>query len=101
MRNAGRRITRAMIIEHVWNLSFDTCTNVVDVYVNYLRRKVDDGYGKHLIHTIRGVGYELSALSRRAPATGATRGIMKTKVEIRRCRRTTNFASCYPICSTS
>ena len=34
MRNAGRRITRAMIIEHVWNLSFDTCTNVVDVYVN-------------------------------------------------------------------
>jgi DNA-binding response OmpR family regulator len=39
MRNAGRRITRAMIIEHVWHLSFDTCTNVVDVYVNYLRRK--------------------------------------------------------------
>jgi two-component system, OmpR family, copper resistance phosphate regulon response regulator CusR len=35
MRNAGRRITRAMIIEHVWNLSFDTCTNVVDVYINY------------------------------------------------------------------
>src|SRR3954452_16072919 len=63
MRNAGRRITRAMIIEHVWNLSFDTSTNVVDVYVNYLRRKVDDGYGKHLIHTVRGVGYELSARS--------------------------------------
>jgi DNA-binding response OmpR family regulator len=61
MRNAGRRITRAMIIEHVWNLSFDTCTNVVDVYVNYLRRKVDDGFGKPLIHTIRGVGYELSS----------------------------------------
>jgi two-component system copper resistance phosphate regulon response regulator CusR len=60
MRNAGRRITRAMIIEHVWNLSFDTCTNVVDVYINYLRRKVDDGFGKRLIHTIRGVGYELS-----------------------------------------
>ena len=63
MRNAGRRITRAMIIEHVWNLSFDTCTNVVDVYVNYLRRKVDDGFGKRLIHTIRGVGYELSTRS--------------------------------------
>ena len=60
MRNAGRRITRAMIIEHVWNLSFDTCTNVVDVYVNYLRRKVDDGFNKRLIHTVRGVGYELS-----------------------------------------
>jgi two-component system, OmpR family, copper resistance phosphate regulon response regulator CusR len=39
MRNAGRRITRAMIIEHVWNLSFDTCTNVVDVYVNYLNNE--------------------------------------------------------------
>jgi two-component system copper resistance phosphate regulon response regulator CusR len=60
MRNAGRRVTRAMIIEHVWNLSFDTCTNVVDVYVNYLRRKIDDGFALRLIHTIRGVGYELS-----------------------------------------
>ncbi|HZQ24503.1 MAG TPA: response regulator transcription factor [Terriglobales bacterium] len=60
MRNAGRRITRTMIIEHVWNLSFDTTTNVVDVYVNYLRRKVDDGFAAPLIHTIRGVGYELS-----------------------------------------
>jgi DNA-binding response OmpR family regulator len=71
MRNAGRRITRAMIIEHVWNLSFDTCTNVVDVYVNYLRRKVDDGYDKHLIHTIRGVGYELSARSHSAAAAAS------------------------------
>src|SRR5579863_1986721 len=41
MRNAGRRVTRAMIIEHVWNLTFDTTTNVVDVYINYLRRKID------------------------------------------------------------
>lgn len=61
MRNAGRRITRAMIIEHVWNLSFDSCTNVVDVYINYLRRKIDDGFARPLIHTVRGVGYELSA----------------------------------------
>ncbi len=61
MRNAGRRVTRAMIIEHVWNLTFDTTTNVVDVYINYLRRKVDDGHPKKLIHTVRGVGYELSA----------------------------------------
>jgi heavy metal response regulator len=60
MRNTGRRITRNMIIEHVWNLSFDTATNVVDVYINYLRRKVDDGYQPKLIHTVRGVGYELS-----------------------------------------
>ena len=61
MLNAGRRLTRALIIEHVWNLTFDTSTNVVDVYVNYLRRKVDDGFRKRLIHTVRGVGYELSA----------------------------------------
>ena len=60
MRNAGRRLTRAMIIEHVWNLTFDTTTNVVDVYINYLRRKVDDGHAPHLIHTVRGVGYQLS-----------------------------------------
>jgi len=74
MRNAGRRVTRAMIIEHVWNLSFDTCTNVVDVYINYLRRKVDDSGGKHLIRTIRGVGYELSARSSVEPAPAAQAG---------------------------
>jgi len=61
MLNAGRRVTRAMIIEHVWNLSFDTMTNVIDVYVNYLRKKVDQGFEKRLIHTLRGVGYELNA----------------------------------------
>jgi DNA-binding response OmpR family regulator len=61
LRNAGRRVTRTMIIEHVWNLSFDTSTNIVDVYVNYLRKKVDDGFAPRLIHTVRGVGYELGA----------------------------------------
>ena len=60
MRNAGRRVTRAMIVEHVWNLSFDTSTNIVDVYINYLRRKVDAENSPRLIHTVRGVGYELS-----------------------------------------
>jgi len=59
MRNSGRTVTRAMIIEHVWNLSFDTMTNVVDVYVSYLRRKIDDGRDQKLIHTIRGVGYRI------------------------------------------
>jgi DNA-binding response OmpR family regulator len=63
MRNAGRKVTRAMIIGRVWNLTFDTTTNVVDVYINYLRRKVDDGHPRKLIHTVRGVGYELSGLS--------------------------------------
>jgi len=61
LRNAGRRITRNMIVEHVWNLSFDTGTNIVDVYINYLRKKVDEGFSPKLIHTVRGVGYELRA----------------------------------------
>ncbi|HEY6306518.1 MAG TPA: response regulator transcription factor [Candidatus Angelobacter sp.] len=61
MRNVGRRITRNMIIEFVWKLSPDTMTNVVDVYVNYLRKKIDDGAKVKLIHTIRGVGYEFGA----------------------------------------
>lgn len=59
LRNAGHRITRNMIVEHVWNLSFDTGTNIVDVYINYLRKKVDEGFSPKLIHTVRGVGYEL------------------------------------------
>jgi DNA-binding response OmpR family regulator len=67
MLNAGRRVSRAMIIEHVWNLSFDSGTNVIDVYVNYLRRKVDNGFGRRLIHTVRGVGYELSATDSSRP----------------------------------
>ena len=58
MRNPGRRITRNMIIEHVWKLSPDTMTNVVDVYVNYLRKKIDEGAKVRLIRTVRGVGYE-------------------------------------------
>ena len=64
MRNAGRRLTRAMIIEHVWNLTFDSATNIVDVYINYLRRKVDDGFQAPLIQTVRGVGYQLTASGR-------------------------------------
>ncbi len=59
MRNAGRCVTRAMIIEHVWNFSLDIPTNVVDVYINYLRKKVDQDFERKLIHTIRSVGYQL------------------------------------------
>jgi DNA-binding response OmpR family regulator len=59
LRNAGRCVTRAMIIEHVWNFSFDTMTNVVDVYINYLRKKVDQDFESKLIHTARNVGYKL------------------------------------------
>jgi len=61
MRHAGRQVTRSMIIENVWNLTFDTTTNVVDVYINYLRRKIDDGHAIKLIQTVRGVGYALKA----------------------------------------
>jgi len=61
MRNSGRTVSRAMIVEYVWNLSFDTMTNVVDVYINYLRKKVDAGFEPRLIHTVRGVGYKIAA----------------------------------------
>jgi len=61
MRNAGRVLTRPMISEHVWNLDFDTFTNVIDVYVNYLRNKIDRGRERKLIHTVRGSGYVMKA----------------------------------------
>ncbi|MGE5254442.1 MAG: winged helix-turn-helix domain-containing protein, partial [Planctomycetaceae bacterium] len=61
MRNAGRVLSRAMISEHVWSYDFDTETNVIDVYVNYLRRKIDSGREKKLIHTVRGSGYVLKS----------------------------------------
>ena len=59
MRNAGTIVTRTMISEHVWDIDFDTFTNVIDVYINYLRNKIDHGYKKKLIHTVRGRGYLL------------------------------------------
>ena len=57
MRNAGRVLTRSMIAEHVWDLDFDTFTNVIDVYISYLRNKIDKGRERSLIQTIRGSGY--------------------------------------------
>jgi DNA-binding response OmpR family regulator len=60
MRNRGRTVTRNMIVDHVWNTGFEGVTNVVDVYINYLRSKIDEGAGRPLIHTARGVGYQLS-----------------------------------------
>ena len=59
MRHEGQAVTRTAIVEQVWKLNFDTMTNVVDVYINYLRRKVDTGYDRPLIRTIRGVGYQI------------------------------------------
>jgi two-component system OmpR family response regulator len=59
MRNAGCVVSKAMIMEHVWDYSFDPQTNVVDVLVHRLRKKMDSGFSEKLIHTIRGVGYVL------------------------------------------
>ena len=59
MRNAGNIVTRTMISEHVWDINFDTFTNVIDVYINYLRNKVDSGFADKMIHTVRGKGYLL------------------------------------------
>ena len=59
MRHAGQPVTRTAIVEQVWKLNFDTMTNVVDVYINYLRREIDTGYDHALIRTIRGVGYQI------------------------------------------
>lgn len=60
MRNPNKVLTRTMISEHVWDYHFDSMTNVIDVYVNYLRKKIDKDFEPKLIHTIRGVGYILS-----------------------------------------
>ena len=60
MRNAERPVTKSLIIEHVWNIHFDSISNVVEVHVNALRNKVDRGFDRPLIHTIRGVGYMLA-----------------------------------------
>jgi heavy metal response regulator len=57
MRNEGKVLTRTMIAEHVWDYNFDTFTNVIDVYVNHLRKKIDKNYPAKLLHTLRGVGY--------------------------------------------
>ncbi|MFO7577218.1 MAG: response regulator transcription factor [Pelovirga sp.] len=59
MRNPNQALTRTMIAEHVWDYTFDSFTNIIDVYVNYLRKKIDRDFDQKLIHTVRGVGYIL------------------------------------------
>jgi DNA-binding response OmpR family regulator len=59
LKNKDQIVTRNMIVENVWDAGFDNYTNVVDVYINYLRNKIDRGFEPRLIHTIRGVGYTL------------------------------------------
>jgi DNA-binding response OmpR family regulator len=57
MRNPNQVLTRTMIADNVWDYTFDTFTNIIDVYINYLRKKIDRGEEQKLIHTVRGIGY--------------------------------------------
>ncbi len=61
MRNEGRVVTRTMLLEHVWEYHFDPQTNVIDVHISRLRAKIDKGFAKPLLHTVRGAGYCLRA----------------------------------------
>lgn len=61
VRSEGQVVSRAMLLQNVWNLHFDPTTNIIDVYVGRLRRKVDDQQAYPLIHTVRGVGYRVCA----------------------------------------
>jgi DNA-binding response OmpR family regulator len=60
MSNAGRVLSRTMIVEHVWDQSFEGLTNIVDVYLRQLRKKIDDGHEQKLFRTVRGVGYSIT-----------------------------------------
>jgi DNA-binding response OmpR family regulator len=62
MRNPNRVISKSEIAEKVWDITFDTGTNIIEVYVNYLRNKVDKGFDRRLIHTVVGMGYVLKAV---------------------------------------
>ncbi len=59
IRNKNKTLNRSTITEHIWNYNFDTGTNIIDVYINHLRTKIDGGFTVKLLHTIRGVGYVL------------------------------------------
>ncbi len=59
IRNKNKVLSRSVISEHIWNYNFDTGTNIIDVYINHLRSKIDDGFEKKLFHTVRGVGYTM------------------------------------------
>jgi DNA-binding response OmpR family regulator len=73
MRYAGQPVSRTTIVEQVWKLNTDTMTNVVDVYINYLRRKVDFGYDLALIRTVRGIGYQIGTTANvNAASAGAS-----------------------------
>jgi len=68
MRHAGEVLSRTRLIEHVWDFAFEGDSNVVDVYVRYLRRKIDRPFGKDSLETVRGAGYRLQEGPVGAPA---------------------------------
>jgi len=78
VRNVGQVVSRAMLLQHVWDLHFDPSTNVIDVYVGRVRRKIDSGQAYPLIHTVRGVGFCL-----RAPEYDLTVVDAQTRVHLR------------------
>ncbi|MDD8018573.1 MAG: response regulator transcription factor [Bacteroidota bacterium] len=57
IRNKNKTLSRSTITEHIWNYNFETGTNIIDVYINHLRTKIDGGFSKKLLHTVRGIGY--------------------------------------------
>ena len=59
IRNHGKVLTRSMILDHIWDSAYDSFTNVVDVHINYLRKKIDKPFKKSLIKTVHGIGYKL------------------------------------------
>ena len=61
LRRQGQVLSRSVIAQHVWGVDYDTFTNVIDVYVNYLRKKIDSDFQIKLLHTVRGAGYVLKA----------------------------------------
>ncbi|HVC83406.1 MAG TPA: response regulator transcription factor [Chloroflexota bacterium] len=73
MRNQDQVLTRTMISEHVWDEQFDSLSNIIDVYIRRLRRKIDENYTPRLLHTIRGSGYLLGILPEDAAGTDETR----------------------------
>jgi hypothetical protein len=78
VRNVNRPMTRTMILEHVWNSSFEGLTNVVDVYISALRSKVDRDIPQRLIQTNRGIGYTFTCVSGRgAPGFPMTSGVVE------------------------
>jgi two-component system OmpR family response regulator len=62
VRRAGDTVTRTMLLEAVWGLRFDPQTNVIEVHISRLRQKIDRGFGRSLLHTIKGVGYRLGGI---------------------------------------